>query len=126
MSTDTKRHILIGEDDPFLASLIKDHLEKNDFSVTVVSHGPDILKTIAEKQPDLVLLDVVLPGVLGFDILRDAKSNEATAKIPVMMMSNLGDEVDLTRAKELGAEHYFLKGDVNLDELIAHVKAFFE
>lgn len=115
------KKILIAEDDEFLSSLIKNRLEREHLTVKVVSDGNDVISKIKEFQPDLVLLDIILPGKLGFEILEDIKKDEKFGKLSFMVMSNLGQDSDIARAKELGAIDYFVKSRIMIDDLISKV-----
>ena len=118
------KKILLAEDDEFLSSLIKNRLEREQFQVLVARDGDEILKTLKEFRPDLVLLDIILPNKLGFEVLEDAQQDPKIGKVPFMVLSNLGQDSDIIRAKELGAVDYFVKARIMIDDLIKRIKAF--
>lgn len=120
---DPKR-ILLTEDDEFLSSLIKNRLEREGFEVKVAKDGDEVLAMLKTYQPDLVLLDIILPKKLGFEVLEELQSNKNLKHAPVMVMSNLGQDTDIARAKELGAVDYFIKAKVVIDDLISRIRAF--
>ena len=118
------KKILLAEDDEFLSSLIKNRLEREHFVVKVAMTGDEVIGMVKEFQPDLVLLDIIMPGKLGFEILEEMQKDPKFNKLPFMVMSNLGQENDIARAKELGAVDYFVKARIMIDDLISRVAAF--
>ncbi|HOK35208.1 MAG TPA: response regulator [Candidatus Pacearchaeota archaeon] len=111
--------ILIVEDDKFLRELLQAKLIKEeDFSVSVAEDGEQGLKKVQEEGPDLVLLDLILPGMDGFEVLKKIKENPAIADTKVIVLSNLGQKEDVERAMKLGATDYMVKAHFTLDEII--------
>ena len=123
MPTPTAK-ILLTEDDEFLSSLIKNRLEKEGFEVRIAKDGDEVLAILKTYQPDLILLDIILPHKLGFEVLEELQNNPTLKKAPVMVLSNLGQESDIARAKQLGAVDYFVKAKILIDDLIKKIKAF--
>lgn len=123
MASESKK-ILLTEDDEFLSSLIKNRLERDGFEVKVARDGEEILAILKTYQPDLILLDIILPKRLGFEVLEELQSNKALHHAPVMIISNLGQDSDIQRAKELGAVDYFIKAKVVIDDLINRIRTF--
>jgi two-component system phosphate regulon response regulator PhoB/two-component system alkaline phosphatase synthesis response regulator PhoP len=76
---------------------------------------------LKERKPNIILLDLILPGVSGFDILARIKAEQATADIPVIILSNLGQKEDVDRAKSLGAQDFMVKANFTLDEIVEKV-----
>lgn len=118
------KKILLAEDDEFLSSLIKNRLEREHFNVKVAMTGDAVVGMVKEFQPDLVLLDIIMPGKLGFEILEEMQKDPKLNKLPFMVMSNLGQDSDIARAKELGAVDYFVKARIMIDDLIGRIAAF--
>jgi len=115
--------ILIVEDDRLLRELLMEKLTRAGFSPREAIDGQQALAAIEAQTPDLVLLDLVLPGMDGFQILREIRSRKSPiADIPVFVLSNLGDRSDFQRAKDLGANEYFIKAHFSLDEIVDSVK----
>lgn len=111
--------ILIVEDDKFLRELLQSKLSKEeDFTVVVAEDGEKGLKKAQEEGPDLVLLDLILPGMDGFEVLKKIKENPAIADTKVIVLSNLGQKEDVERAINLGATDYMVKAHFTLDEII--------
>lgn len=121
-----KKKILIIEDDKFLIKLYSDKLVREGFDVSMAISGEEGLGKVAAEKPDLVLLDVILPQKNGFDILSEIKLNPETKHIPVIMLTNLGQESDIKAGRELGAAEYLVKTDFSitkLAEMVRHVLA---
>lgn len=114
--------ILIIEDDKFLRDLLYKKLAEENFSIVTAIDGEEGLKKTQEENPSLVLLDLILPGMNGFDVLKKAKENSATKEIPVIVLSNLGQKEDVERAMKLGAEDYLVKAHFTLEEIVEKVK----
>lgn len=111
------RKILIIEDDIFLQNLEANKLKKGNYEIITASTGDEALEKILEPNIDLILLDLVLPGINGFDILSKIKNNENTKKISVIVFSNLSEEKDIKKAKEMGALDFMVKSNFSLSEL---------
>jgi DNA-binding response OmpR family regulator len=112
--------ILLVEDEPALARGIADNLRLAGFTVKHVARGDSALAAVREAQPDAIVLDVMLPGCSGFDVLRDLR--EAGLTMPVVMLTAKGDVVDRVHGLELGADDYVAK-PFSMTELLARVKA---
>lgn len=117
-----KKQILIIEDEEDIRELVRYNLEREGFRVSEAESGEDGLEMIPAKKPDLILLDLMLPGKDGLDICRELKRNEDTANIPVIMMTARGEESDIVTGLELGAEDYVVK-PFSPKVLVARVKA---
>jgi len=118
--------ILIVEDDKFLRELLVRKLEEERFEALTAVDGKEGLKEIEEKQPALILLDLVLPGIDGFEILKRIKGNAETSKIPVIILSNLGQSEEVEKGLRLGANDYLIKAHFTPDEIIKKIKDILE
>lgn len=116
------KKILIVEDDSFLQGLASTKLEKEGFTVMGAANSEDATKIMTNDMPDLALLDLVLPGVDGFGILKMIRDNPKTNAMPVIVFSNLSEDKDIKHAKELGATDYMVKSNFTLDELADRIK----
>ena len=116
------KKILIVEDDSFLQGLASTKLEKEGFTVHGASNSDEAAKILMTDLPDLVLLDLVLPGVDGFGILKNIREGEQTKTLPVIVFSNLSEDKDMKHAKDLGATDYMVKSNFTLDELADRIK----
>lgn len=104
-----KKHILLVEDDNFLANIYKTKFEMEGFKVSVAENGELGLKDAIKKQPDIILLDILLPKMDGFTVLEHLKDEEDTKDIPVVLLTNLGQKDDVERGLKLGAVDYLIK-----------------
>lgn len=114
--------ILIIEDDKFLRELIVKKLTQENFDVSEAIDGEEGMKKIKENLPQLVLLDLILPGIDGFEVLTKMKEDSALAQIPVIILSNLGQKDDVERGMRLGAIDYLIKAHFTPNEIIDKVK----
>lgn len=119
-----KKKILLIEDEPLLAKLLRQHLEKEGFLVTVNGDGQEALKTLHEEKYDLILLDIILPKISGFELMETLRSDPSLEKAPIIVISNLGQDKDIERGQSLGAVQYFVKAKVSIEELVTQVKTF--
>jgi len=119
-----QKTILIVEDDKFLRDLCKLKLTKEGFHVSSAVDGEEGMGKISAEKPDLVLLDIVLPGVDGFQILERVKDNpdESIKNIPVILLTNLGQESDVEKGLKLGAQDYLIKAHFTTDEIVQKVR----
>jgi len=115
------KKVLIIEDDAFLQGLEVAKLKKANYEIYTASTGEEGMAQIMEPEIDLVLLDLILPGFDGFEILKKIKDTESTKNIPVIVFSNLSEEKDIKKAKELGAVEFMVKSNFTLDELIKKI-----
>ena len=116
------KKILIIEDDKFLRELITQKLLKEGFEVLEAVDGEEGIKEIKEGKPNLVLLDLILPGIDGFEVLSRAKKDPSLASIPVIILSNLGQKDDVERGLKLGAIDYLIKAHFTPGEIIEKVR----
>ena len=117
--------ILVVEDDQFLSTLLKNRLVKDGFEVVVADDGPKAVALTKLEKPDLVLLDIILPGMSGFEVFEAMRGNpqfQGEHAPPVIIISNLGQESDLERSRELGAVDYFVKARSSIDEIVKKTK----
>ncbi len=116
------KKILIVEDDKFLRELITRKLIAENYEIVEAIDGEEGLKKIKEEKPDLVLLDLILPGIDGFEVLSKMKDDPALASIPVIILSNLGQREDVEKGLKLGAVDYLVKAHFTPNEIIEKVK----
>ncbi len=119
---DTKK-VLSIEDDAFLSSLVSGKLIETGFSVITAGTGADGLAKAKLEQPDLILLDIMLPDMGGFEILERLKSDPETTKIPVIILSNLGGRDEIERGVKLGATSYLIKSNILPHEVAEMVES---
>ena len=114
--------ILLVEDDPFLLDMYSTKFQEVGFTISAAQDGDTALVKAQEELPDLILLDIVLPKKDGFAVLKTLKSQSQTAKIPVILLTNLGLDGDVKRGLELGAASYIVKAHFTPTEVVAKVK----
>lgn len=114
--------ILAVDDEPNIMELLKFNLSKEGYRFIGVTNGLDAIKTVNEEKPDLIILDVMLPEMDGYDVLRAIKENKETAHIPVIMLSAKDEIIDKVLGLELGADDYVTK-PFSPREILARVKA---
>jgi phosphate regulon transcriptional regulator PhoB len=114
--------ILVVEDEPDIRKLVVHHLAHEGFECRAVGSGPEALRAIRAAPPDLVVLDLMLPGMTGLDVCRRLRSDEASSTIPVIMLTAKADAVDRVVGLELGADDYVTK-PFSPAELVARVRA---
>jgi len=117
--------VLIIEDDQFLRDLASRKLKQEGFQVDVAIDGTEGLVKIEKNKPDVVLLDIILPGLDGFDILKKVRGHKekAVSQMVVILLSNLGQEADVAKGQRLGADDYLIKANFTIDEIIEKIKA---
>ena len=120
-ATKQKRVMLI-EDDEFLWRAYKDGLTRAGLGLSVVTDGGEAVDKVREVMPDLILLDLILPGKDGFEILSELMKDADLKGIPVLVLSNLGQSQDIKRALDLGAVDYLVKTNTSMREVLAKVK----
>ena len=117
------KKIMIIEDDHFLSSLVKARLEKDGFAVIQAFDGDQAIAMLRTEVPNLVMLDLIMPKVNGFEVLKTISLTPGLERIPVVIVSNLAQDSDIQKAKELGAKEYFVKVKISIDDLIAKIKS---
>lgn len=116
------KKIVLVEDDSFMSGILAMHLTREGFAVIPVTDGAKACERIQTEQPSIVLLDIVLPGISGYDILQKLKQDESTKAIPVLILSNLGSKEEIQKGLDLGAAGYLVKANSMIEEIAAKVK----
>ncbi len=123
MDENVKRTILLVEDELPFRQIYRDALEMYGYNVIEAEDGEEALKVIEQTPPDLVLLDIVLPKLSGFDVLTNVKQNPKTKQIPVIVYSVLNDKASIDRAVALGADGFTIKGETPAVEVLNKVRS---
>lgn len=123
ISVGQKPRVLVVEDDPLLSSLLVQKLDRENFGVLYAPTGEAALDQVKSGRPDIIVLDILLPGKSGFDVLAEIKADPTYKTIPVIILSNLGLESDIQKGKDLGAVAFIVKVSLTLDEVIAKITA---
>lgn len=114
--------ILLVEDDNFLGNIYKTKFEMEKFKVVVATDGLEGLEMAKKKKPDIILLDVLMPKMDGFEVLENLKKDKNLAKIPVILLTNLGQKDDVVKGLELGAVDYLIKAHFKPSETVDKIK----
>ena len=122
-STNNQPKILIVDDDPTNGVILEGYLQSDNYDIRFVENGQKVLKTVKELNPDLILLDIMMPGMSGFEVCETLKDAEKTQDIPVLFMTALSDGHSHKKAIESGAEGFIVK-PFNEGLVRAYVKSF--
>jgi two-component system response regulator VicR len=114
--------ILLVEDDFFIAEIYMRSLQKAGFEVVSAATGSQAVEMIAKEKPDLVLLDIMLPDFDGFEVLERVNKQKLETRLPIIMVSNLGDDESISKATGLGADDYMVKANITPQDIVARVK----
>lgn len=113
--------ILIIEDDKYLNDLLCKKFEGEGFNAIAAIDAEQGLQSLKSNKPDLILLDLLLPGMHGFEFLETIKKDSSTKDVPVIIISNLGQKEDIDKGLAMGADDYLVKAGVTLDEILLKV-----
>lgn len=116
------KKIVIIEDDNILHNTLKKFLSNKGYEVKGAINGKDGVELVKKENPDLVLLDIVLPKKDGFGVIKDLKAGESTKNIPIVLLTNLGNIDDVQKALDLGATTYLIKADYKLEEIAQKIE----
>jgi two-component system alkaline phosphatase synthesis response regulator PhoP len=116
------KKIIIVEDEEILRNLLKKKLESEGYEVEVAEDGEEGIRKIREVKFDLILLDIIMPKMGGFDVLEAMQKDENISEIPVVVVSNSGQPVEIDRAQKLGAKDWVVKTEFDPQEVIKKVK----
>lgn len=115
--------VLLVEDDEMLHGMYTQKFKTQGYEIVSAYNGADGVKLAETEHPDVILLDVIMPKMDGFVALKKIRKEAATAKIPVILLTNLGQEEDVRKGRELGANDYFIKANHTPSEVVGKVKA---
>lgn len=115
--------VVIAEDDPLLAGMLGKRLSEAGGTLFHDASGTRILELMKNERPDIVVLDIMLPGMNGYDVLKAIKADVTIANTPVLFLSNLGQDEDIEKSRELGAADFLIKATVSLDEVVEKILA---
>jgi len=121
MSTQSKKILLI-EDDKSLLSLLTDALKQENFLVLMATDGEEGLRVALEERPDLILLDLILPRLDGLTMLKRLRDTDQGKDVPVIVLSNLSDAEEVSKAMESGAYDFLVKSDWKMEDVVEKVK----
>ena len=118
------KKILLVEDDQFLGLLMKNRFVKEGFDTDWVTNGDEAIAKLKEAPHDLILMDIILPGASGFEVMEKIVAEPQVGSTPIIIISNLGQQSDIARGRELGAAAYLVKADTPIDVLVQKVREF--
>lgn len=121
-----KKYVLIAEDDKNYSKIFAAKFSQEGYDTMIVGDGAQALKEIAKRVPDIILLDIMMPIKNGFETLKEIKADKKFKKVKVIVISSLGQEADMEKAKALGAADYFIKADSSLAELMERIRKYLE
>jgi len=119
----TASKILIIEDDHFISMLMKARLDKEGFQVTQAFDGEEALNILKKDRPSLIILDLIMPKISGFEVMETISKDPQFSKVPVIVLSNLGQESDIQKVKALGAVLHLTKVKTTIDDIVKGVKS---
>lgn len=119
-----KKRILIVEDDDFIREMYEEELIRVGFEVAAAATGEEGLKILSQAQFDLALLDILLPGINGLEVLKQIKQNPQTQNLKVVLLTNLGQEATIKEGFQIGAIGYLIKAAYNPDQIVQEIKNF--
>ena len=122
MLTNNKTTVLIVEDDTFLSNIYKTKFEMEGFDVMTADDGEAGLAMAKSKKPQIILLDILLPKMDGFAVLKELKMDKEAQNIPVILLTNLGQKDDVSKGLEMGAADYLIKAHFKPSETVAKVR----
>lgn len=125
MSGETRQRILVVDDDEHIRKSLAQYLEMEEFDVDVASSGPEALSRAGRQAPDLVLLDIMMPGMDGFEVVEKLRQESATSQVPIILLTARGQDTDVIKGYQLGVSSYLTK-PFNLDELVDTIREVFE
>lgn len=114
--------ILVIEDDKSLVDILREAFEPKEYQIILALDAQEGIEKVKKENPDLVILDILLPGKSGFEVLKEMKQDEKTKNIPVLILSNLGQDREVKTGLSMGAEDYLVKADFTIDEVVAKVE----
>lgn len=122
MAKQTKIKILIVEDDPFLSSMYSTKFEMENFDVYCAEDGVKGLEAAVQVMPDIILLDILMPNMNGFEVLEKLKADAKTKSIPVILLTNLNQKDEIDKGMALGASDFMIKAHVMPSEVVDKTK----
>jgi two-component system, OmpR family, alkaline phosphatase synthesis response regulator PhoP len=115
-------HLVVIEDDKFLRNLIVRKLTKEGFVVVEAENGKEGLAAMRKELPQMVLLDIILPGMSGYDVLEEIRKDEKLAGVPIIILSNLEQKEEVDHAQSLGVKEFLIKAKFTPGEIVEHIK----
>jgi len=124
--TGTIPAVLLVEDDPFMSTLLSQEFERSGFSVELATNGDDAIAKFKAGRPDILLIDILLPGKNGIEVIREIRGLSGGTDTPAVVISNLEEASYMREAEELGVKAYLIKANMQLPEIVAKVREALE
>jgi len=124
MAEAKKFKIILGEDDQFISRAYQDGLKRAGFEVIPAFDGNEVLSNLEKELPDLILLDIIMPEKNGFETMEEIQKNPKYKKVPVIFLSNLGQETDIEKGKAMGARDYLIKANFSIKEVVEKINEY--
>jgi CheY-like chemotaxis protein len=118
------KFLLLVEDEPLYIDMVKEQLENAGITVEVANNGKDALKVLETKKPGLILLDLVMPVMNGFDFLKKMHKNKDMHDVPVVILSNLCQDIDKDQCDQYNVKEFVVKVEVGVDQVVATAKKY--
>ena len=122
MTEVARKKVLWVEDDPFLYGIIAQKLQQRNWEVTNTAKGEEVLQLVRTLRPNVIVLDIILPGMDGMEVLKQLKGDESMRNIPVILFSNVYDAGKVQESKLLGAESFLVKAETELETILAEIE----
>ncbi|MFA6512322.1 MAG: response regulator [Patescibacteria group bacterium] len=122
MAESTKGKVLLVEDEKMLADMYATKFSMEGYQIVNAYDGKEGLEAAKREKPNIILLDIIMPKLDGFAVLKELKADDAIKNIPVVLLTNLGQESDVKKGKDLGADDYFVKANHSPQEIVELVK----
>lgn len=116
------KKIIIAEDEPVLIEMYKLYFERAGYEVLKANNGRECIDFVKKEKPDIILLDILMPRVDGWEVLKQLKTNPETKQIPILVFSNLGQTQEIQKGLDLGADDYVVKSNMTPKELLEKVE----
>ncbi len=121
-NNNTRKIIVLADNDPFITRVYKSGLEEAGYDVVVAEDGEAALEQVRSRHPDLVLLEIILPKLDGFTVLKTLKADDTTSTVPVIVLTSLSQESDQNEARTSGAVDFLVKSEVSLNDILVRIK----
>ena len=121
-SSTNKSKLLWVEDDKLIGTILAKKMINSGFDLVHAKNGEEAMISLANRKPDVIIIDLILPGMNGFEILQKIKDDETMKGLPRIVLSNLSKSSDIEKAKSLGANKFLVKASTSLDQIIAEIK----
>ena len=118
------KKLLLAEDDKFISRAYNDGLKRAGFEVVLAYDGAEAIDLAHKEKPDMILLDLVMPVKNGFEVLAELKADPGFKDIPILILSNLGQESDIQKGKEAGAVDYLIKANYRMKDVVEKIKHY--